>query len=113
MTDVELSEVSTSFVDGAVISVEASSQGKGASGPAIALIVEIERLGTDAGSIIVIGSALFELIHRVRPKFNREPIVEDSTTLGALAAAGAPGDLTGLRFCGDRPHYCASGHRNE
>ena len=64
-----------------------SSQGKGSSGPAFALVVELERFGTDAAALIAIGSALWQLIRRVARKVESHFVVEDPNTLGALAAA--------------------------
>lgn len=103
MADIELAEASKSFSGGATISAEVSSQGKGASGPAIAIVVEIERFATDTATLIGIGTALFALIRRVRARFSREPVVEDLSTLGALAAAAAPEGLTGHRFVATVP----------
>jgi len=109
MADIELAEASKPFAGGAAISAEVSSQGKGASGPGIAIVVEIERFATDTGSLIAIGSALFALVRRLRTRFGREPVVEDLTTLGALAAAAAPEGLTGHRFVATVPVTASPG----
>lgn len=109
MADIELDEASQSFAGGATISAEVSSQGKGASGPGIAIVVEIERFATDTASLIVIGTALLALVRRLRTRFGREPVVEDLTTLGALAAAAAPEGLTGHRFVATVPVTASPG----
>lgn len=98
MSEADLESARSAFPGEATIGAEVSSQGKGASGPAIAVVVELERVLTDAGSLIATGTALFALIHRVRRRFNRDPVVEDSNTIGALAAASSHADLTGYRF---------------
>ena len=103
MTDVEIQDASAAFPSEATITAEVSSQGKGASAPGVAIVVELERFGTDVASLIAIGSALFAIIACVKRRFKREPVVEDPTTLGALAAASARHDLTGMRYVGTVP----------
>jgi hypothetical protein len=103
MTDDDRLAVEVTFPGNANISAEVSSQGKGASGPAVAIVVEIERIGTDIATLIAIGAALLGLIRKVRPRYERDPVIEDPRTLGAVAAAGASGDLSGYRYVSTVP----------
>jgi hypothetical protein len=92
------------------ITARSSSQGKGASGAAFAVVVEVERFATDAATLIVLGSALRRLIKAVARKVNPQPVVEDPNTLGAIAAAEnqdrdpfGDNELEGLRYISTVP----------
>ena len=69
------------------LSARSSSQGKGASGPAFAIIVEIERWATDAATLLALGTALVHMIKRLRTRGRENAVVEDLNALGAIALA--------------------------
>lgn len=103
LSEIDIAEISERFPADAILTAEVSSQGRGASGPAIAVVVQLERIGTDAASLIAIGGALRELVRRVRRKFGRDPTIEDPMSLGALAASGCDSELTGMRYISTVP----------
>jgi hypothetical protein len=65
--------------------------GKGASGPGVALVLEIaEHVVNDVGSLIGIGYALRTLISWVSQRRGAEPACASAEALAALAAASSP-----------------------
>ena len=72
-----------------LVLARASSAGKGASGPAFAIVVEIERIFNDSASLLAWGIFLNSLIRRISHKKGKDPVIEDGKTLGALSMAVA------------------------
>jgi hypothetical protein len=79
------------LVAGASISVEPGGVGVGASGPGVIAVLTIAQdVVADAAALLTVGAGLRALIKRVCAKRRREVAISDPTTLGAVAAAGAP-----------------------
>jgi len=89
LSESDLKPLLASLPEPAVVSARSSSQGKGASGPAFAVIVEIERIATDGATLIVLGTALRSLIGMVARKVHDHAVIEDPNTLGAIALAAS------------------------
>jgi hypothetical protein len=105
----DLDDLATVLPPEARLSIEPSSIGKGASGPAIAVVVEVERITADTASLIAIGSVVRAVIRRLRQRRSRDPIIEDETTLATLAADGMHETLAGRRYAGMRPLVASPG----
>lgn len=94
----ELAAAAAEFPEKADIDAVVSSQGKGASGPAAAVVVVVEHVLGDTASLIGIGVALRSLIRKIRNRFGHDPVMEDRDTLGAIASAEPGLSLTGYRY---------------
>jgi hypothetical protein len=94
----ELAELRDLLPSGATIETRTSSMGKGASGPALAVVVTVERIVNDGASLIAVGAALHQVIAKLRRKRTRTPLAEDHTTMAALGAADAGDRVVGMRY---------------
>jgi hypothetical protein len=80
-------------VRGAVhLRARVSSVGKGASGPGVALVLEVLGAVDGLATLWSTGRLLVKFITRVRGKFGHGPTIEDPDTLGAIAAVVVVGD---------------------
>jgi hypothetical protein len=81
------------------LTVEPGGVGKGASGPGVALVLEVaEHVVNDVAGLIGVGLALRQAIRRISERRGRSPAIANEQALGALAAAEAANQLTGARY---------------
>ncbi len=81
VSPVELAELRELLPGSANIEARPSSMGKGGAGPALAVVVIVERVIADSASLIAIGTALHHVIRKLRIKRKRTPLTEDPTTM--------------------------------
>ena len=87
LTESELIQFFANVAPEPTLFARGSSQGKGASGPAFAIVVEIERWATDAASVLALGTGLVQLIRALAKNGRHQAVIEDPNTLGAIALA--------------------------
>ena len=76
----------TDGLDLEVQGVRPGSTGKGAAGPGVEVVLTIvERVMNDGGSFAFYGAALWNLVKRVQARQERQLVVQDPLTIGALA----------------------------
>jgi hypothetical protein len=80
-------DMADNLVGTPTVTARVSSAGKGASGPAWAVVVEIERYVTDSASLLALGTALYALIRKISGRRGVQAVIEEGRTLGALSVA--------------------------
>jgi hypothetical protein len=99
----DLDELRALLPSDATVTTEASSVGKGASGLAVALVVDIERVVGDAANLIALGAALWGVIRHLRKRRKLVPTVADDATFAALGAAAYADEVVGMKYRGVIP----------
>jgi hypothetical protein len=94
----DLTELRAQLPADATLVVRPGSMGVGASGPALAIVIEVERFAGDTASLIAIGGLLWGLIKKLKAKRRYEPLTEDPTTMAALGAEPLSKRLRGARY---------------
>ena len=82
----DLDELRNELATGQQLRVESGSVGKGASGPGVAVILDVaEHVINDAAGLLAIGEALRRIIRRTSERRGRSPSILDADALGAVA----------------------------
>jgi len=109
LSPAELAELRDLLPAGATIEARSRGIGKGATAPALAVIVTVERIATDGASLIAIGATLHQVIGRLRRKRKRTQLTEDGTTMAALGAASVGDRVVGMRYVRTVPLLASPG----